>query len=143
MLGRIVYVSRAAPGLGMTQVCAIVREADARNGAEALSGALLFLDGWFVQLIEGPRERLEARFARIRGDARHAAVAVRQRGAALCPLFPEQRIALRLRADLDPALLEAFHYRPGLPVESFPADVLVEFVVRACTRHRDRQRRFG
>jgi hypothetical protein len=37
-------------------------------------------------------------------------------------------------ACLDPALIEGFGWRPGFPVEDFPADVLVEFVVRACHR---------
>ena len=43
-------------------------------------------------------------------------------------------MALRSRACLDPALLEAFGWRPGFPVADFPADVLVEFVVQACHR---------
>ena len=41
-------------------------------------------------------------------------------------------MALRSRACLDPGLLDAFGYRPGFPVERFPSDVLVEFMVRAC-----------
>jgi hypothetical protein len=28
--------------------------------------------------------------------------------------------------------MDAFGYRPGFPVERFPADVLVEFLVSAC-----------
>ena len=58
----------------------------------------------------------------------------RSRERALCRLFPGQALALRSRACLDGALLEAFGYRPGFPVETFPADVLVEFVVQACRR---------
>ena len=41
-------------------------------------------------------------------------------------------MALRSRACLDPGVLEGFGYRAGFPVERFPADVLVEFLVSAC-----------
>ena len=139
MFGRIAYVSRAAPDLSAADVRDIIRIAHARNGAEALNGALVFIDGWFVQVLEGPCARLEARFERIARDPRHGAVRLRLREQAHVPLFEGQRIVLRARPHLDPALLERFEYSPGFPVGIFPADVLVEFVLRACTCHRDRR----
>ena len=39
--------------------------------------------------------------------------------------------------------MDAFGYRPGFPVERFPADVLVEFLVSACRRPPARLDRTG
>ena len=132
MLERIVQVSRAAAGLRQEDVYDIIRTAHAANTLAGLSGGLVFLDGWFAQVLEGPGPALDACLARIAGDPRHRGIERRSRERALCRLFPGQAMALRSRACLDPALLEAFGWRPGFPVAGFPADVLVEFVVQAC-----------
>ena len=131
MLERIVYVSRAAPGMTLETVFGISRAAHVANARDGLSGGLIFLDGCFASALEGPGAALGAAFARIGRDARHGPVALRARERALCRLFPGP-LALRSRACLDFGLLEAFGYRPGFPVERFPADVLLEFLVRAC-----------
>jgi FAD-dependent sensor of blue light len=136
LLERIVYVSRAAPGMTLEAVFGIIRAAHALNLRDGLSGGLIFLDGCFAQMLEGPAAPLAAAFARIAGDPRHGALTLRARERALCRLFPDQALALRSRACLDPGLMEAFGYRAGFPVERFPADVLVEFLVRACRGHR-------
>jgi hypothetical protein len=132
MLERIVYVSRAAPGTGLEVVFGIIREAHAANAKAGITGGLIFLDGGFAQVIEGSRAALAGVFARIALDRRHQAVELRARERALCRLFGGQAMALRTRACLDLALLEGFGYVPSFPVERFPADVLVEFAVRAC-----------
>lgn len=133
---RILYVSRAAAGTGQAELYAIIRAAHGRNRADGLSGALVFLDGWFAQLLEGPGPAVAAAFGRIARDPRHGDLALRLRGRALCRLLPGQPMALRTRACLDPGLLETFGLgpgaRPGFPVETLPADLLVEFLVRAC-----------
>lgn len=131
MLERLVYVSRSAPGTTLEGVFGIIRAAHVRNARDGLTGGLVFLDGWFAQLLEGEGPALAAAFARIARDPRHRAPVLRARERALCRLFPGQALALRSRACLDPGLLEAFGYRPGFPVDRFPADVLVEFLVRA------------
>jgi Sensors of blue-light using FAD len=134
MLERIVYVSRAAAGLRREDVFGIIRTSHPLNTLAGISGGLIFLDGWFAQVLEGPVGALDACLARIARDPRHWGMIRRSREPGLCRLFPDQALAFRSRACLDPGLLEAFAYRPGFPVEVFPADVLVEFVVQACHR---------
>jgi len=133
-LERLVYVSRAAPGLDATEVYAIIRHAHAGNAVSGVTGALVFLDGWFVQLLEGPAAALDARLASIRRDPRHGGLELRQRERVHARVFAGQPMALRTRVCLDAGLLEAFGYRPGFPVADFPADALLEFVVQACRR---------
>lgn len=135
MLERITTVSRAAPGLRREDVFGIIRGAHPLNQLAGISGALIYLDGWFLQLLEGSPETLAATRARIARDPRHEAPVVRSRErGGLARLFPGQTLALRTRACLDGGLLADFGYRPGFPVRDFPADVLVEFLVQACHR---------
>lgn len=39
-----------------------------------VSGALMLYDGWFAQVLEGPQAAVEALYAKIKQDARHATV---------------------------------------------------------------------
>lgn len=136
LLERLVYVSCAAPGLDTAAVYGIIRGAHAGNAPAGVTGALVFLDGWFVQVLEAPAAELDACLDRIRDDRRHAGLQLRQRERVHARVFPGQPMALRTRACLDPDLLTAFGYRAGFPVSDFPADVLLEFVVQACCRMR-------
>ncbi len=133
-LERLVYVSRAAPCLDIAEVYAIIRRAHADNTSHCITGALVFLDGWFAQVLEGPAAILDARLASICRDPRHGALALRQRERVHARVFAGQPMALRTRTCLDAGLLEAFGYRPGFPVADFPADALLEFVVQTCRR---------
>ncbi len=114
MLERIVYVSRAAPGTGLETVFDIIRSAHVRNAHAGLTGGLIFLDGFFAQVIEGPAGPLAAAFGRIAVDPRHTGLAPRSRERALCRLFGGQAMALRTRACLDAGLLDGFGYVPRL-----------------------------
>ncbi len=134
MLERITYVSRAAPGLRREDVFGIIRTAHPANSLAGISGGLIFLDGWFAQVLEGGSGALDHLLARLAQDPRHRGLAPRSRERGLCRLFAGQAMALRTRACVDPRLLEAFSYAPGFPVEAFPADVLVEFAVQVCRR---------
>ena len=52
-------------------VLPIVEAAQARNSADGLTGALVFTEGTFVQVLEGSLDVLEATFERICRDLRH------------------------------------------------------------------------
>ena len=54
-----------------SQVASIVAAGQRRNERDGLSGALLFVDGLFVQVLEGEAGKLEATFERICRDLRH------------------------------------------------------------------------
>jgi hypothetical protein len=55
---------------------AIVSSGRWRNKADNVTGALLFSDAGFAQVLEGPREVVERTFDRIAADRRHADVTV-------------------------------------------------------------------
>lgn len=135
MLERILYVSRVAAGTELADVMELARDSGPRNAAAGISGALVFVDGWFAQVLEGPAPALRATYARILNDPRHAEVSFRARERALCPLFGGAGLVFLAGTTLDRSVLEEFDYAAGFPVETFPADVLLEFMVRASRRY--------
>jgi len=130
---QLVYVSRAAHGVGPRDCHDIIRTAHNRNRALGLTGGLLLVDGWFVQVLEGERRQLQARFAIIERDPRHSAIQLRGRRPSDRLHFAGDWMALRGRDDLPPGLLDQLGYQPGLPAAQFDADRLVA-LVQACCR---------
>ncbi len=77
-LYRLVYYS-ANTLVGLEEevtesVSQILRTSQRNNAAVGVSGALMFTDGLFAQILEGPRAAVEAVFDRIQLDDRHAEV---------------------------------------------------------------------
>lgn len=136
MFERLAYVSRAAPHIGMRDCYDIIRVAHNRNSQFGLTGALLFLDGYFIQVLEGDRCRMQERFQVIAADPRHTALELRHRQPCDTLLFPGEWMALRSAAEIDPAVLDRFGYLPGLPAAQFSGERIVEFAL-ACSLHAD------
>ena len=134
MYKRLVYVSQAAPGVGARDTYDIIRVASNRNSHFGLTGALLFLDGYFVQLLEGQHLQVQARFQRIAQDARHHAVSLRLALDTHELLFPQDWMALRQASQIAPGVLQAHGYLPGLPEAQFDADRIVRFLLASCGR---------
>jgi hypothetical protein len=80
MLTRLIYHSEnhLGPfnGKMIGQQNAIMDVANRKNETSEITGALLFNDVWFVQVLEGERENVSATLRRIMGDERHDNVTV-------------------------------------------------------------------
>lgn len=74
MLVRLMYASRARAGLTDADFAAILKASREHNPAEGITGLLCFSDGVFVQVLEGGRDAINARYKRIVQDVRHDAV---------------------------------------------------------------------
>jgi hypothetical protein len=73
---RIAYASRNAGvegAAGLAEILAVSRRNNRRDG---VTGALLFSENVFVQVLEGPGDAVAAVFERIQMDARHSDVVV-------------------------------------------------------------------
>lgn len=76
----VTYVSVADPLIGADDIEAILASARRNNERDALTGALAYNGYNFLQLLEGPDEKVEACLAIIRADPRHSGmVEVRRR----------------------------------------------------------------
>jgi hypothetical protein len=77
-LYRLVYFSRtclpAPSDKAAAEIRSILGASQANNGRVGVTGALMFNDDCFAQVLEGPRDAVEATFERIQQDERHGAV---------------------------------------------------------------------
>jgi hypothetical protein len=135
MIERIVYVSRSAPGIGPREAYDIVRVSHNRNSQRLLTGALIFLDGHFLQVLEGEGYHVRERLAVIAADTRHTGLVVRQSLAAPQRAFAGDWMALREGDGIDPATLQALGYAPGFPDERIDGDRLLAFAKACCRAH--------
>ena len=74
---RLLYFSRAQPDViaNLDRVFPeILADAIKRNTEADITGALLAVDGWFLQALEGPHVNVVATFKRISNDKRHSSV---------------------------------------------------------------------
>jgi undecaprenyl pyrophosphate synthase len=71
MLVRLMYASRAASALTDADLSAILKSSREHNPAEGITGLLCHADGVFIQVLEGGRDAINARYKRIVEDVRH------------------------------------------------------------------------
>lgn len=76
MLSRLIYVSEPyldpSRGSAVAQLRSIMSSSRRRNEAAKITGALIFDEGWFLQILEGDRQTVWQTFSRIAEDDRHA-----------------------------------------------------------------------
>ena len=87
-LHRLVYVSRPF-GFDEAMLNGILAEARRCNARDGLTGALICRADIYLQLLEGPKEALEATYARIVADDRHLEVQRLVHEPTDTRLFPE------------------------------------------------------
>lgn len=129
MLKRILYSSRAADGIGMRDVFDIIRVSHNRNSSAGLTGGLVFLDGYFFQLLEGLEYAVSERYERIKQDPRHYDIELRMETNVATPVFETDWMALRDGALIDPDILIDHHYEVGMPSSSFDGEQLFAFMI--------------
>ena len=65
MLVRLMYASRATSTPADADLAAILRISREHNPAEGITGLLCFTDGVYVQVLEGGRDAVNARYKHI------------------------------------------------------------------------------
>ncbi|MCP2680062.1 BLUF domain-containing protein [Maricaulaceae bacterium NA33B04] len=75
MLHRLLYVSTADPDMRNDVLEHLLDTAERRNAALNITGLLVFTGTHFMQLLEGPKDAVEAVFDMICQDRRHSAIA--------------------------------------------------------------------
>ncbi len=74
-LSRLIYISEpqfdAAEGSTLAQLASIMSASRRNNRANNITGALVYDESWFLQVLEGDRRAIWERFSRINEDDRH------------------------------------------------------------------------
>lgn len=99
LLGTFVYCSRATEGVDEAEVGRIVESAQRHNRARGITGVLVFGDGVFFQLIEGPVVQVQNLIASLHDDPRHRDIVVLERSEERRErLYPDWEME-RVKAD--------------------------------------------
>lgn len=73
-LESIAYVSTASHPMRDEELQLILAQAREVNARLGVTGALLYADGMFMQVIEGPAEAIDEVFARVSASRRHTGI---------------------------------------------------------------------
>jgi hypothetical protein len=88
-LSYLVYTSTAKAPFNDDQLLELLRESRDRNSQRDVTGALIYKNGIFVQMLEGPTSDIEELREKIYRDPRHVGVMTLIRGAAELRIFSE------------------------------------------------------
>ncbi|MGI4795758.1 MAG: BLUF domain-containing protein [Janthinobacterium lividum] len=113
-LYRVLYCSRnclvdATPEAYKTEISQILARSRANNARDGVTGGLLFSDGCFAQVLEGPIHAVEEAFERIQCDERHRDVTVLQSGSIQARDFPDWSMAFTGIQEANPLADGALH----------------------------------
>ena len=97
LISSVTYRSRAVAPMSELDLHRLARVAQLRNGAEGVTGLMVYDSGWIFQQLEGPTEGLARIWASIRRDPRHAAIEVLNDGPADTRQFQGWNLRLSVR----------------------------------------------
>ena len=134
MVFQLVYTSSATQEFWPDDLFALVEKSRAKNAACGLTGMLLFHQGQFLQLLEGPEPAVRECFSTIRRDPRHNAITVLMTGTCEERDFPEWTMgfdqpneAWHLPAEWATVLENGFDADAARPNGSVTKDMLLSF----------------
>ena len=88
-MNRLIYASRAVARFDTDALAALLEQSRARNAGVDVTGLLLFAQGSFLQLLEGPPAAVDEIYASIERDDRHDAVRLLCRDPITERRFPD------------------------------------------------------
>jgi hypothetical protein len=93
MTYQIIYSSVSSTPMRLDELEDLLEQAQANNASDAITGALVYVDGLFLQVLEGQRSSVEALMGRISRDLRHETVQVLQAGDVPAATFSNWTMA--------------------------------------------------
>lgn len=90
---QLVYISKAVDDISYTDIEDILKVSRANNARDAITGLLIFRDGYFLQLLEGQEELVRATVAKIIEDDRNYKVFVMLETTGSSRLFEDWSMA--------------------------------------------------
>jgi hypothetical protein len=90
---QIIYSSEAATPMQTDDLQELLDHARRSNGAKGITGALVYAEGIFLQILEGDKVRVQDLMAKIRQDVRHESVFVLREGEVPTAIFGSWKMA--------------------------------------------------
>ncbi|TLS69084.1 blue light sensor protein [Mariprofundus erugo] len=100
---RLVYVSVASEPFDEQKLLQLLAKSRANNTRLGISGQLIYSEGTFMQVLEGPADAVDATFERIKKDTRHQHINLIERSTIDQREFPEWSMGFKSmsREELD------------------------------------------
>ncbi len=131
MLYRLIYASRVAPAVGMAEIRAILAASQRNNEPQHITGVLVFNAGYFFQWLEGSRQAISERFARISTDDRHSEVELLAFGAQPARRFADWQMGYLGEGVINRELVQRFSSDGSIHPASFSAESAEAFLLEA------------
>ena len=129
---RIIYTSQASQPFSEAGLTALLTYARRANAEYRITGALVYGDGQFVQVLEGEHEAIAALYAKIAQDPRHTSVFKLTDEAIAQRHFAEWSMGFRVVSAAELAHLTGYQspaqMRVGLAVLGGPEEILVDMM---------------
>jgi hypothetical protein len=93
MTYRALYSSVSSTPMQTDELEDLLEQAQAHNAGHGITGALVYVDGSFLQVLEGERHAVQQLMHRIRQDFRHESVTVLQEGEIAAAAFADWTMA--------------------------------------------------
>jgi Sensors of blue-light using FAD len=90
---QVIYSSESATPMQMDDLEEILEGARESNAEVGITGALVYVDGFFLQILEGESEEVLQLMGRISRDVRHEAVTVLRQGEVPAAHFSDWTMA--------------------------------------------------
>lgn len=90
---QIIYSSQSTFPMESDDLEDLLEQARSSNGLQGISGALVYTDGVFLQILEGERVTVQALMAKILRDVRHEAVSILRGGEVPFARFQSWKMA--------------------------------------------------
>ena len=90
---QMIYSSESATPMQMDELEEILEHARSSNAEKGITGALIYVDGVFLQILEGDMEAVQALMEKIAKDFRHETVTVLKQGAVDAAAFSDWDMA--------------------------------------------------
>ena len=90
---QIIYSSKSATPMQMDELEELLEHARSSNAEKGITGALVYVDGVFLQILEGEPEAVQELMGKISKDFRHETVIVLKEGAIPSASFSDWEMA--------------------------------------------------
>jgi Sensors of blue-light using FAD len=90
---QIIYSSEAATPMQTDDLQELLDRSRRSNAAKGITGALIYAEGTFLQILEGDKVQLQDLMAKIRRDVRHESVSVLRESEVQMAIFGSWKMA--------------------------------------------------
>ncbi len=135
-LHRLIYVSRHALMAGDADAALgeIVHQSVHHNRNAAVTGFLMSHDGWFIQVLEGPGDKVRQTFDVIRQDPRHRDVTEVSYEKVTDRLFADWDMCAHRLSDGDDVILT--YVGPGFDPRAYSTDQILSLLNNVADQQR-------